>query len=429
MNKEAFEKLKKEAEGIALGKDEKDSVRRGLRAFIDMHPVRETGLFRLHIQRSRYTHIIKTMPVIAGILIALLAGGGISAAAEGSLPGDTLYPVKVNVNEEVRAWLALSAEARAEWEAERAERRLDEAAKLAAEGRLDAETRANIEARFEAHAERVVQRAERFEESDRPIAAAEVSSRFEASLRAHEQVLLNLGAEALGVTVGEKAREIASIRSRAEAGVAASADANAEIAAEGALRRAESSIEEARRFVSMHRERLGAEVSAKVEAQIVVAENLMVEGKAKLETGAYGEAFVLFQQALRTVREARVTAEKQVTTTPTRSGRVEITGQVVCLPHRDTSGPQTLECTIGLKAENGAYYGLTSMRPEVAGSITGARVRVEGTLTLEAGTRYATIGTIDVISVTVLEIAPGSGENPVSGETEAEVRGGVQIGL
>lgn len=37
---------------------------------------------------------------------------------------------------------------------------------------------------------------------------------------------------------------------------------------------------------------------------------------------------------------------------------VTMLGTFVCLPHRDTSGPQTQECAFGLKADNGNYYAL-----------------------------------------------------------------------
>ncbi|GEM_PF-7045652 len=35
-----------------------------------------------------------------------------------------------------------------------------------------------------------------------------------------------------------------------------------------------------------------------------------------------------------------------------------ITGEYACLPHRDTSGPVTLECAFGIKTESGEYYAL-----------------------------------------------------------------------
>ena len=48
--------------------------------------------------------------------------------------------------------------------------------------------------------------------------------------------------------------------------------------------------------------------------------------------------------------------------------RATLTGVQTCLPHKDTSGPQTLECAIGMKTDSGEYYVLdlstTSQTPD-----------------------------------------------------------------
>lgn len=38
--------------------------------------------------------------------------------------------------------------------------------------------------------------------------------------------------------------------------------------------------------------------------------------------------------------------------------RMTLSGNIVCLPHKDTTGPQTLECAFGLQTEEGTYYAL-----------------------------------------------------------------------
>ncbi len=40
--------------------------------------------------------------------------------------------------------------------------------------------------------------------------------------------------------------------------------------------------------------------------------------------------------------------------------RTTIRGKVICLSHRDTSGPQTMECAYGLKADDGRNYAINS---------------------------------------------------------------------
>lgn len=35
-----------------------------------------------------------------------------------------------------------------------------------------------------------------------------------------------------------------------------------------------------------------------------------------------------------------------------------LTGELTCLPHKDTGGPVTLECALGLLADDGRYFAL-----------------------------------------------------------------------
>jgi hypothetical protein len=73
---------------------------------------------------------------IVAALIVMLAGGSVAFAAETTLPGDRLYPVKISIIEPLRSALAFGAPAQAYLEELKIERRLKEAAKLAAQGRL-----------------------------------------------------------------------------------------------------------------------------------------------------------------------------------------------------------------------------------------------------------------------------------------------------
>lgn len=77
---------------------------------------------------------------------------------------------------------------------------------------------------------------------------------------------------------------------------------------------------------------------------------------------------------------------------------VTIRGKVVCLPHKNQDGPQTLECAAGLLADSGGYYALKNMLPGYSG--TGATVEVIGTFhEPEANNTYDIVGAIDVTEV------------------------------
>lgn len=65
--------------------------------------------------------------------------------------------------------------------------------------------------------------------------------------------------------------------------------------------------------------------------------------------------------------------------------KTTLKGKVICLPHKDTSGPITLECAYGLDADNGGNYALDLQA--VSGSQPGIEI-------LQVGTRAAVTGTV-----------------------------------
>jgi len=134
-----IKQLKKEAKKIALSPEEKSEGIRALRSYMVAHPVRDGVSSRHHGWSNQPNSIFKTMPIL--LVIALLVTGGASVAAESSLPGDVLYPVKINVTENVKSMLALSDESEAKLHSELAAKRIEEAEALAAESRLDADVR------------------------------------------------------------------------------------------------------------------------------------------------------------------------------------------------------------------------------------------------------------------------------------------------
>lgn len=59
-----------------------------------------------------------------------------------------------------------------------------------------------------------------------------------------------------------------------------------------------------------------------------------------------------------------------------------LSGEKVCLPHKDTTGPQTLECAIGMKTDSGEYYALdTEAAVGVQNVQDGKRFIASGTIT------------------------------------------------
>lgn len=248
------------------------------------------------------------------IIIALLLGGA-SVAAERALPGNFLYPVKIDVNEKVVDWLAVGAHADAAWQARLAERRLEEAEKLASEGKMNADVKARIEANFKEHADRVEQRIEDFKAKSDFNAQADIASNFEVSLRAHEAILQKFSAEnvdlgdvlsSLRAKVTAEAGKAEEDRADSDEKISAQSGPDVQSAAEGKMNAAQNKIDEVKKFIASMKEKLGAGAVANAEMSLQDADKIMIEGKAKLDAKAYGEAFALFQKAEQKAQESKL---------------------------------------------------------------------------------------------------------------------------
>lgn len=80
---------------------------------------------------------------------------------------------------------------------------------------------------------------------------------------------------------------------------------------------------------------------------------------------------------------AYIYAEKQGDPGDIDRYRATLTGEVVCLPHKDTDGPTTLECAYGLKTDVGEHYALDLALMSQGGTMpdTGERISANGMVT------------------------------------------------
>lgn len=259
------------------------------------------------------------MPTIL-IVIALALGvsGGTSLIATQAKPGDILFPVKVNINEEARGLLTFSSNAKAEWEVGRAERRLAEFEELAADNELSADARAQVEANFKAHAERVQERIDALMEKGDVAGAANISARLATSLDAHARILEKLAASdataraditaVLALVHDEHAKADAADED-AEKSISIRADVIGEAAAEGKEGAAGNKIDETQTLLAEMRGKLTADVIASAETRLETAEAAFLQGKAQLESKTYSAAFLSFQEAQRVAQESKLLLE------------------------------------------------------------------------------------------------------------------------
>lgn len=189
---------------ISLTESEKGNMRNFLISHIEnsrpaptleRKPVKSDLFFGFNLLFSRYA----VVPIVAFFLLA-----GTSYAAQNSLPGDLLYPVKTNVNEKVAGVFATTPLAKAKREAVLLERRLDEARELIVQEKFSPERKLLVEEQFEKHNENIKNHlvALRMEEDLNQVLA--LQSDLEISLQINERLISDAAnrtsAEAVSIT-------------------------------------------------------------------------------------------------------------------------------------------------------------------------------------------------------------------------------------
>ncbi len=203
-----LKEIKKIAKGIRLSSDEKSAMRGELLRYMEMHPVTFSQTIPspfFSIQSFRKKHML---PVL--IAFGLVMGGSVSFASENTLPGDILYAVKVYINEGVRGAVAVSPNAKAEWEVRLVERRLKEIEKIESNPNVSLKVKEVAHANLERYTERVNKHILKLEENEDSENAIVVSEKFTKVLRAHEATinLKVLSGSRTSATSGESREDI-----------------------------------------------------------------------------------------------------------------------------------------------------------------------------------------------------------------------------
>lgn len=195
------EELFKTIRGIALSEHARIRMRKNLDKILE--PYADAPLVRIgettrlaesgapiSIIRSPlllFTKRYITMPI--PLIIALLLAGGTSYAAESALPGNALYPVKVEVNERLAGLLNVSDEAKAQWQARLAERRIAETKDLADKNALDSETKDALTRRLITHVDNAIEYTRALDAGGKQDVANRVRTSVDDSLRTYDAVL------------------------------------------------------------------------------------------------------------------------------------------------------------------------------------------------------------------------------------------------
>lgn len=190
--------FKKQADRITMRASEARELRERVVSYMEYHPLSKELTQHATVRTSKIQGIpseaffaIKFNKVYLqsfGGVFALLCIFAVPLIAEQTLPGDVLYPVKVEFTEELRSTLSFSPYAKVAWETERLERRISEARLLASEGKFTPEAQTQFREAVKTHADTTHREIALLRESDSEEAAiAEIT--FASALAVQSEVL------------------------------------------------------------------------------------------------------------------------------------------------------------------------------------------------------------------------------------------------
>jgi hypothetical protein len=169
-----------------LSTEDRARMRSELLAYADLHAVNP---IESPVAHSLRLFSMRLYAGLAAIMLVVVGGVGTAYASEDALPGDPLYTFKVAVSEPVQTALIPSERGKATWHAVLAERRLEEAAKLASEDKLTPETQEMLAVNLNTHIETSAEAADHLEQSGDVDGSLSARSDLEARLTAHEHIL------------------------------------------------------------------------------------------------------------------------------------------------------------------------------------------------------------------------------------------------
>ena len=198
MNKDRFEKLIAVFKSQSLSKTEKEEMLKSIRYAIAADDLKKDSSQKVSLfSRFFSLRIVANRRVFAAfsLMVLVLSSAGISKAAEQSLPGDFLYPVKTQVNEKIKTSLATTTQQKAQVASELTLKRLDEAEVLLEHGKLDEDKKEVITKNLEKHNEEIKKRITELGESKNISTATDLDDQLGWSLEGHAKVLDKLAEE------------------------------------------------------------------------------------------------------------------------------------------------------------------------------------------------------------------------------------------
>lgn len=319
----------KAATAIRMDEETRQRTRALLSEYVKMRPIRaaESATQTPHVYNRFPLFLTRhSIPAFAAVLIVVVSGGT-AAAAEGALPGDILYPIKIHVNEEMRATLATSPKAKADWALSRAERRLEEAATLAIAGKLDDVKRATLDVDIDEQIKSAGENRTQLENSNALSEASEVQVNIGAITVARANILGDKREESTrskgknpASTVIAAMQSPSSTRAMAAFTLETTLDVQhattSEALSKGERTAAKARIKATKNFLENARNMIEPSKRAEATLQLRAAADALSSGDESAARGDALEASTNFNSALKTATDV-----ESIITTSTNSNR------------------------------------------------------------------------------------------------------------
>jgi hypothetical protein len=324
---EFLKKITAIGKAFSLSERERTAIRLHLAAYIDEHPAKAPLFVRVSGHTDSIISGIRMhlgyRSIAAALVLVLVAGVGTSYAAADSLPGNPLYALKVNLDEPVERATVASSQSETQWELTLANRRLQEAEKLAATGTL---TPANativVDQLNNATQQFNASVATLATSTAGAVAVADAQSDLDAALSAHVQVLSDIASSSEAVS-NQVAPVLAVVRAHASSAQAAritaldgltdDATSSIKIAANTELAAALSQLTVIRALASSTMSATPTDASSSVQIASAASstEAAINDGTKKLAHGRFREAFEAFQSAVQAATQGQIGAQAQ----------------------------------------------------------------------------------------------------------------------
>jgi len=290
-----FKKFTEVTRMIALKPSEKMAIRKALMKEMTASHFSWAGLWR---------------PVSVALGLVIVIGAGISSAAEGSLPGDLLYPVKISFNEGLRTKLASSPDAAAVWATARIDRRLVEAETLAVNNDLDSAKQDKIVALLKSAIST---------SGESPLS---VKPELKATLKAHSRILENISVSLPNNESRDSLGNLSSLVQGEEAELAKDEVATS-LAEESTVAKDKTSAEKRAREViklfESSKTNLNSERLSELNQRLQIIQKGLDDGEAKLKSGDLGQAQSSFQQSDNVAKETKILLRAKNSFEPAKS--------------------------------------------------------------------------------------------------------------